>query len=569
MPDPLTATEPAQLDLSRPGTPASSEFGDIYFSVEGGLAESREVFLKGCGLPEAWAGRERFVVAETGFGTGLNFLALWQAWKTAPGPRLHFVSIERYPLSREELASVLAPYRDELGAEIDTLLCAWPGRVKGVHRLEFPDLTLDLWHMDVAEALAQMDMRADAWFLDGFSPAKNPDMWAEANLRRIGELSAPGARLASFTVAGAVRRGLAAAGFEVERVEGFGRKRHRLEARMAGAPEPRPEVRPVILGGGIAGASVARALVREGLRPPVIRSPNHMAQAASANPVALVKPRLDKQDRPESRFFLQAWLHARQLYPALERGIVHLPKTEAEAERFAAICEASPLPPEDMVFEGGELRFPTAPVVDPVAVCEAFLEGCDVVEAEVTGWRRSKERWEVISGDEVVAEGTHLVLASGLHLKTALPGLELRASRGQLSWAETDADVPVTYGGYAVPVGGRTLLGATHDRLDGGDPYALCEADDARNRESYLQYGGERVEALESCRASVRVNSANTLPIAGELEPGLFVLGALGSRGFSHATLLGSVVAANIMGAPCPLTRVQSARLSPRIVPRS
>ena len=138
MPSLLTATEPAELDLSRPGTPASAAFGDIYFSVEGGLAESREVFLRGCGLPEAWAGRERFVVGETGFGTGLNFLALWRAWRASPGARLHVVSVERYPLSREELAGVLAPYRGELEAEIEALLCAWPGRVKGCTGWSFP-----------------------------------------------------------------------------------------------------------------------------------------------------------------------------------------------------------------------------------------------------------------------------------------------------------------------------------------------------------------------------------------------------------------------------------------------
>ena len=569
MPSPLTATEPAELDLSRPGTPASAAFGDIYFSVEGGLAESREVFLRGCGLPEAWAGRERFVVGETGFGTGLNFLALWRAWRASPGARLHVVSVERYPLSREELAGVLAPYRGELEAEIEALLCAWPGRVKGVHRLEFPGVTLDLWHMDVGDALEQMEMRADAWFLDGFSPARNPDMWAEANLLRIGELSAPGARLATFTVAGAVRRGLQAAGFAVERVEGFGRKRHRLEARMAGTPEPAREVRPVVLGGGIAGASVARALVREGARPVVIRAPDHMDTAASANPVALVKPRLDKQDRPESRVFLQAWLHARQLYPALSRGIPHLPKDASETERFAAICEAAPLPPEDLRMEDGRLLFPTAPVVDPVAVCEAFLSGCEVVEAAVTGWRRAGDGWEVMAGGEVVATGTHLVLASGLHLKAALPELELRASRGQLSWAETGVDAPLTYGGYAVPVGERTLLGATHDRLDGGDPYRLEAGDDARNAAQFRERVGGDVEALSPARASVRVNSANTLPVAGELEPGLWVVGALGSRGFSHATLLGSAVAAGITGAPRPLTGRQGARLAPRIVPRS
>ena len=226
-------TEAPALDLSRPGTPASAAFGDVYHSVDGGLREAREVFLGGCGLPDAWRGRERFTIAETGFGTGLNALAAWRAWRESGSRgRLRFVSIERYPFDRDALAALLAPFRDELGEETDALVGAWPGRVGGVHALELDGFALELWHMDVGAALAGMRLRADAWFLDGFAPSRNPEMWLPERLARVAELSAPGARLATFTVAGPVRRALADAGFAVERVPGFGRKRHRLEARL-------------------------------------------------------------------------------------------------------------------------------------------------------------------------------------------------------------------------------------------------------------------------------------------------------------------------------------------------
>ena len=197
------------------------------------------MFLRGCSLPDAWRGRERFTIAETGFGTGLNALAAWRLHRDdgARG-RLRFVSIERYPFDRDTLATLLEPFRAELGAEIDALLGVWPGRVAGVHRLELDGLELELWHMDVAEALARLRLRADAWFLDGFAPPRNPEMWSPERLARIAELSAPGARLATFTVAGSVRRALADAGFAVERVPGFGRKRHRLRARLVGAGPP-------------------------------------------------------------------------------------------------------------------------------------------------------------------------------------------------------------------------------------------------------------------------------------------------------------------------------------------
>jgi len=206
-PRPLTLCPPAQLDWSRPSTPAASEFGDIYFSTDGGLEETRTVFLKGCGLPENWKGTERFVIGELGFGSGLNFLAAWQMWeaeKPANG-HLHFVSIEKFPFDKDQLTRALEAW-PELNLYAQQLIKAWPGRVRGFHRLHFGDVTLTLIHDDIKSVLSEVDMKANAWFLDGFSPAKNPDMWTPAIMARLAELSAPNAKLATFTVAGTVRQ---------------------------------------------------------------------------------------------------------------------------------------------------------------------------------------------------------------------------------------------------------------------------------------------------------------------------------------------------------------------------
>jgi tRNA 5-methylaminomethyl-2-thiouridine biosynthesis bifunctional protein len=561
----LTATPPPALDFSRPGTPASTEFDDIYFSVEGGLDESRAVFLNGCGLPEAWEGQSRFVIAETGFGTGLNFLATWQMWQerqTASGAHLHFVSIEKYPLDHDSLARALSAF-PELSALSEALLERWPGRVRGVHRLEFDGVSLDLWHMDVADALPDMRMQANAWFLDGFSPAKNPDMWSAETLSYLSNLSAPGARLSSFTVAGHVRRSLQDAGFEVERVEGFARKRHRLEAHFPGEASEPSECRPIIVGGGIAGASVARAFLREGITPIVIRSPHHNKEAASANPLALVKPRLDKQDRPESRFFLQAWLYALQHYTAVQTGIVHYAKTEEEEDRFWALDENGALPRRHMYAADAALYFPTAPLIEPVATCKAMLSGSDLREGDVTAWARTDEGWQVTCSDGERIEGSHLVLASGLHLKNELSDLKLRASRGQLSLGDADIGGAMSYGGYAVPCEDRVIFGATHDRLGEQDPYRLETNDDERNAALFTEHIGIDIHNLESLRASVRVNSTETLPILDEIEPRLWILTALGSRGFSHAPLLGAALASRIdPSSPGPLTETQFSKLS-------
>ena len=221
--DPSSATV---LDWGDDGQPRSRLYGDVYFSAVDGLAESRAVFLQGCGLPDAWQGRQRFTVGELGFGTGLNILALLDLWrKHRPGEgRLHVFSIEAHPISAGEAARALAHW-PELADVSRLLLTRWPGRARGVHRVEFPEFgaILDLAVMQVEPALAGWDGAADAWFLDGFSPALNPAMWREEVMRLVAARSAPGARAATFTVAGHVRRSLAAAGFTVEKQPGFGR----------------------------------------------------------------------------------------------------------------------------------------------------------------------------------------------------------------------------------------------------------------------------------------------------------------------------------------------------------
>ena len=565
-PRPLTATEPPDLDLSRPDAPESRRFGDIYHSADGGLEESREVFLRGNGLPERWKGRDRFVVGETGFGTGLNILLAWHMWREGGYPgHLHAVSIERYPLDADQMREALLRF-PELENEARQLLAAWPGRVRGIHRLEFDRFTLDIHFRDAASALANMDAEVDAWFLDGFSPAKNPGMWADANLARIGELSAPDATLATFTVAGHVRRGLQAAGFEVHRVPGFGRKRHRLEARRPGPPRPAPPApRPIVLGAGIAGASVARAFLRAGIAPTVVRGPDHARTASSANPLAMVKPRLDRQDRPESRAFLAAYLHALRAYPddsIAHRGIRQVMRTESELARFTAIAEQEALAPGHLRMDGGDALFPQALVIDPTTACDAFLRGADLVEARIDSVERTGTGWAILSDGEVITDGTHLVVASGLDARTRFPDLELRASRGQLTWADTPTDAPLAYGGYALPADSRTLLGATHDRL-AGDPYRLDPEDDLRNASKLEEATGREATSLSPARSSVRVNTASTLPLAIDRGDGLHILTGLGSRGFTHAPLLGAEVASRILALPRPLGRDQSARFNP------
>lgn len=256
-----------KLSWKEDGTPVDDRVGDVYYSIEDGLAESRAVFLEGCGLPDAWKDRSSFTIAELGFGTGLNFLAAWQMWRDHRPSNgwLNFVSFEGFPLDREDAARALEPW-PEL-AELSDRLCArWPVRAQGVQQIAWPDerLTLTLHIGLIEETLPQAEFEADAWFLDGFSPAKNDAMWAENVWPELAARSKPEARVATFTVAGAVRRGLANAGFEVEKKPGHGRKRERLEARAPAYPTRTPDVSSpeiAIIGAGISGACLARSFV--------------------------------------------------------------------------------------------------------------------------------------------------------------------------------------------------------------------------------------------------------------------------------------------------------------------
>ena len=557
---PLTRTPAPALDLSRPGTPAAADFDDIYFSTDGGLEEARAVFLQGCGLPDAWAGRDVFTIAELGFGTGLNVLAALQLWReSGAGGRLHVVSVEAFPWEREPLARALGAF-PELTEPAAHLLERWPGPVRGLHRLHFgDDVTLTLVHDEALPALRSLDLRADAWFLDGFSPAKNPQMWSEAVMGEVARLSAPGARLATFTVAGAVRRALTEVGFEVERVAGFGRKRHRLEACLRGAPAPhsRPPA-PTILGAGIAGASVARAFRRRGMNPRIIRDPEHVA--ASGNGMALVKPRLDLNDHPASRFFLSSFLYARHAYrdAVLQRGVTHLPKTDGEADRLRRIAQQGPLGPGHLDWRHDRLTMPSSLVIDTAAALRDAFGHTAAFED-----RPLRDLCEV--------DGP-MVIACGYGVRHLLPDLGLRYARGQLTVAEGSLDAPLTYGGYALPVEARrVLLGATHDRVEAGtDPFALRPEDDQRNLEAAAARG-LRFDAPVSHRASVRVNSADTLPRMGRLTlpdgRRAHILSGLGSRGFVFAPLLGEALVSDYLGEPGPLDRAFAARISPAIRP--
>ncbi|PZO37566.1 MAG: FAD-dependent cmnm(5)s(2)U34 oxidoreductase [Alphaproteobacteria bacterium] len=589
-PAPPPADRSPLLVWGEDGSPRSGRFDDVYFSSDDGLAESRAVFLAGCGLPEAWAGRTRFTVAELGFGTGLNIVALLDLWaRNGPADgHLHIVSVEGFPISQAEAARALASWPD-VAFMSSQLLDTWPASQPGFHRVDLPELkaTLDLLVGDAADMLGRWSGQADAWFLDGFSPATNPAMWSETVLDAIAARSAPAARIATFTVAGAVRRGLSERGFAVAKCLGHGRKRERLEASLAGAaPDPAPPQRIAVIGGGIAGAALCRALVAAG-QSPVLVERELPGAGGSGFPAALVTPRLDAGDPVIAGLHAQALERAGDLYRRIPTAVtaetvLQLAQAPRDPARFARIgaqslWQADAMVPVDAHQASERLAEPVetsgllmrgAFAIQPRPILDAWLDGVEQLRSDVARIEPVSCGWSLMdAAGKTVLMVDAVVVASGWGAAALLPDLPLAPVRGQADWVTGTIPMATAWGGYIAPSPSGFLYGATHDR---GDVETDIRATDTlRNRSTLSARLPELarcvVESESQARAAIRATTPDRLPICGPVDgrPGLWVLTGLGSRGFCLAPLLAEHLAAMIAGTPSPLPMDYADRLSP------
>ncbi len=565
-------TTPSPLIWRDDGLPLSSLYGDVYFSSDDGLAETQAVYLAGCGLPEAWAGRRRFTVAELGFGSGLNIAALLMLWRERrpQGGRLQIFSVEAHPMDAADARRALERW-PQIAPAMQALLAAWPAPNPGFHRLDLPefDAVLDLAILPADEALARWDGCADAWFLDGFSPALNPAMWTPELMQAVADHSAPGARAATFTVAGAVRRGLGDAGFAVERMPGHGRKRQRLEAVLPRARAEAPALSVAVIGAGIAGAALMRALAQAGADATLFEAAERGA-GASGNPAALVTPAFDAGMGVRAKFYAQAFDRAVALLSAVDgavisTGALQLEATDRDAHRFDVVAASSLFDSLERV-DGG-LSIGKALVVEPAAVLAAWapqatLAAIEKIEADGADWRL------VGANGAVMGRFDAVVLANGADMPRLWPQAPLQSVRGQASWAPgVKVEQAVAFGGYAIPTRAGVLFGATHDRDDQGED--LRPADHDRNLtllakglpDLAASLGGRPLEG----RARRRAATPDRMPMAGAVPglTGLFVLGGLGSRGFCTAPLLAEHVAALMVGSASPLPIDLAAAVDP------
>ena len=401
------AIQPANLEFNAEGTPVSRDFDDVYFSNDNGLEETRYVFLDGNQLNARFPTHPRslFVVAESGFGTGLNFLTLWQmfdqfhaAHPDATLQRLHFISFEKFPLTAHDLRLAhqhwpeLAPWAEQLQAQ-------WPPHLGGCHRLLLDGgrVTLDLWLGDINELTDKLDdsmnQKVDAWFLDGFAPAKNPDMWSQHLFNAMARLARPGATLATFTSAGFVRRGLQEAGFTMQKTKGFGRKRDMLVGRMDQMLEI-PAQTPwfsrsastsrevAIVGGGIASALLSLALLHRGWQVTLYCADDAPAKGASGNRQGALYPLLSAHDPALSQFFPVAFTFARRLYDALPVafdhdwcGVTQLGWDEKSQQKIA-----------HMLSLGLPLEIARAVNAQQITETAGVDTGCDGIHYPLGGW---------------------------------------------------------------------------------------------------------------------------------------------------------------------------------------
>jgi tRNA 5-methylaminomethyl-2-thiouridine biosynthesis bifunctional protein len=563
------------------------DFNDSYFSRDNGLEESRTVFLKGCGLPQAWANRSSFVIGELGFGTGLNVLATWDIWRKTrcQGSILHIVTVEGFLLDAQA-AQATHNMWPELSDLSDRLIAKWPTRAYGAQRIWFPDDGLCITFLigPCEEVLSRMNFQADAWFLDGFSPARNPDMWSKGVFKQIARLSAPEARLATYSVAGSVRAGLADVGFEVTRVPGFGAKRQRLEAHFVGSrvyTQDRPQT-AIVIGGGIAGAAVSAALARRGVKTDLFDSDPCGRNKASGNPMALIMPRLDRADTREARFFRAAYLMAIEAYQDMgdafsQLGVEEVAIDAQAQERLNDLLADPPLPASHFAPTAAQsIDHVTGGTIYPDAVLKHL-------KREATLHPVSTERVDYIDGlwhaydsdGSLLARADICVIANGPAAgQFCDQGSFLRGRAGQLSWAAVQGklpQVPLSGGAYASPFYGKLCFGATFEKCEiQAPPPPVQQSAHIYNRELLAGIAPDLAAQIDidnaAGRTAVRATTADNLPIVGALESdgvGKFVLCGLGSRGFTTAFLCAEMIAAQACGEPSPVETQVAIALDP------
>jgi tRNA 5-methylaminomethyl-2-thiouridine biosynthesis bifunctional protein len=563
----------ADLYFDQDGTPKSATYDDIYYSQGLGHAECHHAFIAPNRLPErfrALRAQEHFTIGETGFGTGLNFMVAWQTFlEHAPADaRLTFVSCEKYPIAPAELARSHQHWPQLMSLAL-ALQAQYPPPLAGFHLLEFGRVNLLLLFDDAASALAELTAQVDAWFLDGFSPVKNPAMWSPELFDQLHRLSRVDTTLATFSSARVVRDGLRGAGFALEKLSGFGKKRNSFRAdfigrceppRITGWPSselPAPKANAgrhiAVIGAGLAGASTAAELSKRGYRVSVFEQQTGSAQGGSGNSQGAVYAKLSAQPEGTTRFYAQALIRAHSLLAELPdtvphgvSGLVQLVHNPRELTRLQQLSAAAYIPSELAVAKTAEeltaltglpltdpgLWFAQGGWVSPALWVRHLLQSlaepvhlqCRIVEltaqADGHGWCLTDAQGQTYEADQVVIASA---FEANQFVQTA--HLRLNTIAGQVTRLAVPETGPTL---KAVICTDRYVMPALNGQLTIGSTFRLKSTQtDVRETEHSENIASLRLRVpsllpddvtIVGGRAGVRCTSPDYLPLVGPLS---------------------------------------------------
>lgn len=559
----MIALEPAVLVFEDDAI-RSTRYGDIYASADGGLEETRHVFHDSIGLTDRWANREHFTIVETGFGAGLNFLATAQRYLEDPDRPgyLDYVSVEKHPLRLEDLRRFHQSF-PELRSLSAELIKYYPPLVSGFHKLWLRPgkISLTLCLLDIDEAMNELTTSADCWFLDGFAPSANPAMWSDTLFKAMARLGKPNCRVATYTAAGAVRRGLEAQGFAMRKQAGFGPKREMLAGELVRMPRvrerapwfrPPPPVnadrRAIVVGAGIAGAQAAWHLAVRGWQVEVIERHVSPATEASGNPAAIVSPRVTAKPSIAEQFSVQAFQYQLSQFRLFGNtrcgwnscGTLQLAVSEDKLRQWHALSERGlPTSLLECVDADQTSRLAGIPISAPSVHFEngGFLQPDRLISTLLAHERitltlkcqiRSLEfhdaHWQAL--DEfggTVATAPVAIIASGSNLNfvqiSDLPGTPVlgQTSLAVSTAASTLIRKVVQHDTYITPeFEGHHLLGASYRRGEseaGIDP--TTDLQTLSTIERHTPGIADALGTVTSGHSAVRMASENRMPYVG------------------------------------------------------
>ncbi len=559
----------ADIDWREEG-PFCRKHGDIYFSADGGREETEYVFIEGNRLAERWRTSRQFTIAETGFGTGLNFLVTAHAWlgQAPRGARLHFISVENTPLKLTDLKQVQDrwPRLEEVAHELQQ---HYPPLCHGHHQrsLFAGRIELTLMLGDATEMYADLDCAVDAWYLDGFAPGKNPDMWNRKLFRQVARLSHQATTFSTFTAAGAVRRGLESEGFETRLVPGFGRKRHMLTGSMARPPaieskhpwfhfssKPTPAKKAIVIGGGLAGCCISHELARRNWQVDLIERHQVVAQEASGNPAGVLMPRLSADMDAGGQFYLAAFLYTQHWLNSLRRVLPELGwhqcgVLQLESDRRLKQLSRLGLPQDVLtqcdvslasdacglsVKRGGVL-FPLGGWLAPEDICNRLIENQKArinrkFRHEAISIEQTANAWRVMDETGELGHAPVLVLANAYDALRLLPDqiLALQSVRGQLSYlkparASRALKLPVCFDAYLLPVhNNRHCAGASYHPGNSDPDFNPIYSSEIFQHITD-EFGALGLKAGAEGRVAFRASSEDHMPLIGPVpDPAFF-----------------------------------------------